>query len=91
MEKGEKQDMKQFITFEGIDGSGKSTISKLVNNKLISEGYNTILTYEPTDSETGKFVQKCINTNSDPFVTSFAFIMDRMQHCKEIKNWFLRR
>ncbi len=87
MEKGEKQEMKQFITFEGIDGSGKSTISKLVNNKLISEGYNAILTYEPTDTEIGKFVQKCIKTKSDPFVTAFAFIADRMQHCKEIKKW----
>lgn len=87
MEKGEKQDMKQFITFEGIDGSGKSTISKLVNTKLISEGYNVILTCEPTDTEIGKFVQKCIQTGSDPFITAFAFIADRMQHCKEIKTW----
>lgn len=79
--------MRQFITFEGIDGSGKSTISKLLYNKLKSEGHNVILTYEPTESEIGKFVQNCIKTNADPFVTAFAFILDRLHHCKQIKKW----
>ena len=79
--------MKQFVTFEGIDGSGKSTISKLVYDKLKSEGYDVILTYEPTDSTIGKYVQKCIKTGGDPYVTSFTFIADRIQHCKKIKQW----
>jgi len=79
--------MKQFVTFEGIDGSGKSTVSKLVYNKLKSEGYDVILTYEPTDSTIGKYVQKCIKTGGDPYVTSFTFIADRIQHCKKIKQW----
>ncbi|GAI06925.1 unnamed protein product [marine sediment metagenome] len=50
--------MKQFITFEGIDGSGKSTVSKVVYDKLKSDGHNVVLTYEPTDSTIGKFVQE---------------------------------
>jgi dTMP kinase len=79
--------MKQFITFEGIDGSGKSTVSKLVYDKLKSDGFNVVLTYEPTDSTIGKFVQKCIKTGDDPFVTAFTFIADRIQHCKKIKQW----
>jgi dTMP kinase len=79
--------MKQFITFEGIDGSGKSTISKLVYNKLKSKGYNVVLTYEPTDTQIGKYVQQCIKTNADPFVTTFTFIADRLLHCKEIQKW----
>ena len=79
--------MKQFITFEGIDGSGKSTVSKVVYDKLKSDGHNVVLTYEPTDSTIGKFVQKCIKTGDDPFVTSFTFIADRIQHCKKIKQW----
>jgi len=87
METGEKQDMKHFVTFEGIDGSGKSTISKLVYDKLKSEGYDVVLTYEPTDTEIGKYVQKCIKTQTDPFVTTFTFIADRIQHCKQIKQW----
>jgi len=79
--------MKQFITFEGIDGSGKSTVSKVVYDKLKSDGHNVVLTYEPTDSTIGKFVQKCIKTGDDPFVTAFTFIADRIQHCKKIKQW----
>lgn len=75
------------MTFEGIDGSGKSTISKLVYERLQSKGYKVVLTVEPTDSEVGRFVQKCIQTNSDPYVTAFAFIADRIQHCHQIREW----
>jgi dTMP kinase len=79
--------MKNFFTFEGIDGSGKSTISKGIYDKLISEDYRVELTYEPTDSQIGKYVQQCIKNNSDPFVTAFVFIADRIQHCRIIKKW----
>ena len=79
--------MRNFITFEGIDGSGKSTVSKLVFEKLKSEGYDVVLTFEPTDSWIGKMVQKCIESDSDPFVTAFTFIADRIEHCKQIQKW----
>jgi len=79
--------MKKFVTFEGIDGSGKSTVSKLVYKKLKNDGYDVILTYEPTDSFIGKMVKKCIETDSDPFVTAFTFIADRIDHCKKIHRW----
>ena len=79
--------MKRFVTFEGIDGSGKSTISKGVYEKLKKEGYDAILTFEPTDTELGKIVKKCIEENYDPVVTTFAFIADRIQHVGEIKKW----
>ena len=79
--------MKYFVTFEGIDGSGKSTLSKLVFKTLKMKGYDVIYTYEPTNTFYGKFVQKCIETNTDPYTTTFAFISDRIEHCKKIKNW----
>lgn len=79
--------MKHFVTFEGIDGSGKTTISKLVYKQLKSKGYNVSLTYEPTDTWIGKYVQKCIETNCDPFVTAFTFIADRIEHGKLIQKW----
>ena len=79
--------MKHFVTFEGIDGSGKSIISKLVYKKMKSQYYKVVLTYEPTDTWIGKQVQKCIETNTDPFVTAFTFIADRIQHGKQIQKW----
>ena len=79
--------MKHFVSFEGIDGSGKSTVSKLVEQKLKDKGFDVVLTAEPTESVVGRFVQKCIRQNADPSVTSFAFIADRMQHCKKISEW----
>ena len=79
--------MKHFVTFEGIDGSGKSTIIKTVFEKLKSNGYDVVLTFEPTNSWVGKIVQKCIKTKSDPFVTAFTFIADRVDHCKKIQKW----
>ena len=84
---GKKENMKRFVTFEGIDGSGKSTISQLVYQRLQAKGYKVVLTYEPTDTKIGKFVQQCITTHSDPFVTAFVFIADRIQHCKQIQQW----
>ena len=87
METGETETMKHFVTFEGIDGSGKSTISKLLYEKLLSAGYDVIWTFEPTDSVVGKYVQECIRSQSDPFLISFTFIADRIQHCKKIQQW----
>lgn len=79
--------MKHFITFEGIDGSGKSTISKFVYEKLEDHGYDVVLTYEPTNTWIGKQVQRCIESDADPFVTAFTFIADRIEHGKQIQKW----
>jgi dTMP kinase len=39
-----------FISFEGIDGSGKSTQARLLFDHLLSEGHDAILTREPGGS-----------------------------------------
>jgi dTMP kinase len=87
METGETKKMKHFVTFEGIDGSGKSTVSKFVYKELKKKDYDVVLTYEPTDSWIGKQVQKCIETDEDPFVTALTFTADRFEHGKKIKKW----
>jgi dTMP kinase len=79
--------MKQFITFEGIDGSGKTTVMHNVYATLQKRGYNVIKTNEPTETELGRCVQYCIKTNKEPVVTAFTFISDRILHGKQIKQW----
>lgn len=89
MEKKQKEGkkMKHFITFEGIDGSGKSTIIEHVYQQLTNQQYSVVKTMEPTDTWMGKCVQTCIENQTDPFVTAFTFIADRIQHGKQIQKW----
>ncbi len=79
--------MKHFITFEGIDGSGKTTILNRVFNELQLKGYKVIKTCEPTDTWIGNCAKKCIKTDMDPFVTTFTVLADRFIHSKEIQKW----
>ena len=49
-----------FITFEGPDGSGKTTVSNMVYDRLLKEGYDVILTREPGGIEIAEQIRKVI-------------------------------
>ena len=85
--KGEEKNMKRFVTFEGIDGSGKSTIMQQVYSYFNKNKQKVIKTFEPTDTPIGNLVKECIKTQSDPFVTALTFSADRVQHGKQIQQW----
>ena len=70
----------QFITFEGIDGSGKTTISQEVYAQLQKKSRNTILTREPTDTWMGTQVTKAIEEKCHPLTISLLFMADRNEH-----------
>jgi dTMP kinase len=42
-----------FISFEGIDGVGKSTQADLMENYLVSKGHEVVRTLEPGGTELG--------------------------------------
>ena len=73
----------KLITFEGIDGSGKTTIVNILG-KMIK---NSVVTYEPTNSWLGKSVKKAMNEQKNAITIALLFLADRNEHIKEIKKW----
>ena len=49
-----------FVCFEGGEGSGKSTQSLLLSDRLVAEGYAVRLTFEPGDTTVGKEVRRIV-------------------------------
>ncbi len=54
----------KFIALEGLDGSGQTTQANLLKNYLMQEGYEVVLTKEPTwDNEAGKWINETLRQN----------------------------
>lgn len=72
-----------FITFEGIDGCGKTTQLNLLKDYLISKGRDVILTREPGGKGLGEKIREIL-LNYDGEVSSqseaFLFLADRAQN-----------
>jgi dTMP kinase len=49
-----------FVTFEGVDGSGKSTQAELLRDALVAEGREVVLTREPGGTEVGERVRELV-------------------------------
>jgi dTMP kinase len=77
-----------FITFEGIEGSGKSTQIVLLENYLKSKGLHVVLTREPGGTAIGDQVRKILldtaNTALDPSAELLLYAASRAQHLHEV-------
>lgn len=77
-----------IISFEGIDGSGKTTIAKATEEELSKIGFETLYTEEPTDSFLGEMIRKIILKNLSislpPITQAFLFNADRNLHMSSI-------
>jgi dTMP kinase len=74
--------MPVFVVFEGIDGSGKSTIVGLVKQKLLDAGKTVWTTAEPTAR-----MRKILEDNPDSYEPVSLFLLftyDRYNHQREI-------
>jgi dTMP kinase len=71
-----------FIALEGIDGSGKSTQTKLLTEKLQSEGHKVYATFEPTNTGVGAMIREILkgNAQADERVIAGLFVADRLDH-----------
>jgi len=73
----------KFITFEGIDGSGKSTQLRLLAANLSARGLDVITTREPGGTELGQQLRAAfLETHEQvaPMAELLAFAADRAQH-----------
>lgn len=77
-----------FISFEGIEGSGKSTQVTLLTQVLRSRGYEIIVTREPGGTPVGQVLRRLLlESSSSPLASSTELLLmlaDRAQHVQEI-------
>jgi dTMP kinase len=74
-----------FVTFEGIDGTGKSTAVAHVAEALRREGRDVVATREETPGPAGQLVHRSIREGWDPLATTFLFVADRAAHVRELR------
>jgi len=73
----------KFISVDGPNGVGKTTIIAGVVEKMINDGYDVILTKEPTDTELGKFTREISETiGADALACLVA--ADRYEHLNKV-------
>lgn len=80
--------MSRFISFEGGDGSGKSTQLRLLADYLSGRGHACVHTREPGGTNLGKMIRKALLEVGDEQISSrseiFLYLADRAQHVQEI-------
>lgn len=78
-----------FITFEGIEGSGKSTQLSMLNKWLTNHDYDVVATREPGGTKIGEKIRELLRSGSkndvfSPRTELMLFEASRAQHMEEI-------
>lgn len=77
-----------FITFEGVEGAGKSTQVNFLDNYFKSKGLETLITRQPGGSELGKQIRNLIlnpelNDKPSDLAEMFLYLADRAHHVEK--------
>lgn len=78
---------KRFISFEGIEGSGKSTQVKLLADHLRASGHTVLVTAEPGGTPIGNKIRKLLlepRNHMDPLTELLLYYAARAQHVREV-------
>ena len=79
--------MKKLITFEGIEGSGKSTQIKLVAEYFVEKNIPIIVTQEPSGTDIGRKIGSILFNSEHYYMCAetemFLFCAARAQHVRE--------
>lgn len=77
-----------FISLEGVDGSGKTTVSKILKDDFLSKGFNILLTREPGGEEISESIRKLIldqdNVDMNAWTEALLYIAARKQHLDKV-------
>lgn len=76
-----------FITFEGIDGCGKSTQLRLLASELRVRGLDVVTTREPGGTPLGQKLRAVlldVQEQVDPLTELLVFAADRAQHVRTL-------
>jgi len=78
----------RFITFEGIEGSGKTTQIQLLSNRLEELGIDHLLTREPGGTPIGDQIRRLVldsrNTAMTPICELLLYAAARAQHIEQV-------
>lgn len=82
-----------FVTFEGADGSGKTTQARLLAERLTREGRDVVVTREPGGTELGERVRELVlhAGHVAPWAEAALFAAARAQHVAEVIRPALER
>jgi dTMP kinase len=82
-----------FVTFEGADGSGKSTQAELLRAALVEDGREVVLTREPGGTELGERVRDLVlnGPQMGGWAEAALFAASRAQHVDEVIRPALER
>ena len=77
-----------FITFEGPDGSGKTTQLERLKSFIMEKGYDAVLTREPGGTEIGEKIREIIldknNMEMDSMTEALLYAAARAQHVSQV-------
>ncbi len=80
--------MARFITFEGIEGSGKTTQIQMLSNHFEDQGIEHVLTREPGGTTMGDQIRKLVlnpaNTDITPNCEMLLYAAARAQHLDQV-------